>query len=518
MRVSAEPPHPGKFRSKDRFSADGTTDTVRGGWWELAADKPGPHHFGALSGTDATSGWQDAINYAALTGRTIYPIDGVYLLASPPRAFSGLLLIPTGTNITIQGSGRGCRLKLPDRLSDRGDYRIMVAADKQPMGDITISNLTFDGNGTNNLVKDSKANIRSGYCLLLFNGRSADLHDLWFENIAGRSAVVLGYNGNTPDWDSVRLVDNHIRNVGGAIPGNEAQNDHSTFFVQSATAEISGNDFSNNNDRFDPQSAPHRAVTALEIHSANAVIENNVTTNYGTGGMAVSIKFPVAFQAWRNNKFLRCKSNAFKTFTKKEIGHLIVSGNQIEVDNRHSSGGCGIFQDPSPSETTATIKKLDITDNIITSMLTAPAPYTTHGVLLCAFASLSFLRNQLSFWQGDGLRLEDQDGPLSISSATIDQCQFRNCGMQISGANPFAIYILNRNTKKTFDGIEIGSQNRIWQDKGPAGATPSTGRGIRVRGPGSFRNVAIHAPQTSNIPAASRLSILEASKTGIRLL
>jgi hypothetical protein len=248
------------------------------------------------------------------------------------------------------------------------------------------------------------------------------------------------------------------------------------------------------------------------------VVENNATNNYGTGGMAVSIKFPVDSQAWRNTKFLRCKSNAFKTFTKNEIGHLIVSGNEIEVDNRHTSGGCGIFQDPSPSETTATIRKLDITDNIITSMLTTPAPYTTHGVLLCAFASLSFLRNQLSFWQGDGLRLEDQDGPLSISSATIDQCQFRNCGIQISGANPFAIYVVNRNTDKTFDGIEIGSQNRIWQDRGPAGVLHSNGRGIRVRGPGSFHNVVVHTPQMSNIPAASRLSILEASKIGIELL
>lgn len=506
------------MRSLDRYLADGSLDMARGGWWELAEDRPGPHHFGALAGTDATPGWQDAINYAATTGLALHPIDGVYTLRGQRRAHRAILTIPTGVDITIAGSGRGCELRLPDGYSQGGDYRMMASADKNPMGKVSISGLFFDGNGQNNLVKDSRANIRGGYAILLFAGDAADLHDLWFENIAGRNAIVLANNGSEPSWRSVRLSNNHVKNVGGAIPGNEAQNDHSSFYIEAQSAVISDNELSNDDQKFDPQSAPLRSCTALEIHCVNAVIENNVITNYGSAGIAVAVNFDVETQIWKNNKFLDCKSNAFKPFTLNSIDHLVVSGNYIQVNNLNGIGGCGIFQDPSTSETKSTIRRLEITDNVITSMRTSPGKHTSHGVLLCAFESLSFLRNQLSYWQGDGLRIQDQDGHLGVSNANIDQCQFHNCGMQIGGSDAFAIYILNRNPQKIFSGITIGPQNLIWQDAGSRGVAPLTGRGIRVRGPGSFRQIVVHVPDMSNIAPSHRMSVIDTAKNAIKTL
>jgi hypothetical protein len=294
---------------------------------------------------------------------------------------------------------------------------MIVSADRAPMGKVDISGLLFDGNGSNNLVKDSRANIRSGYAILLYSGDDANLHDLWFENIAGRSAVVLASNGKKPGWRSVRMYNNCVANVGGAISGNEAQNDHSSFYVEAEIGQVSNNIFLNTNKTFDPQSPPQCSCTAMEIHCVNAVMENNTVTNYGTAGMAVAVNFEVESQTWRNNKFLGCKSNAFKPYTKTKMGALTVSGNTIQVDNLNSAGGCGIFQDPSPSETSATIKRLEITDNVISSMRTTPARYSTHGVLLCAFDSLLFLRNRISFWQCDGLRIQDQQGQLAVSNA-----------------------------------------------------------------------------------------------------
>lgn len=462
-------------------------------------------------------GWQDAINYAAFTRRTIYPVDGLYMLDGPRGAYHGILTIPTGADITIAGSGQGCRLKLPDGYSHSGDYRMMVSADRKPMGKVEISGLLFDGNGQNNLVKDSKANLRSGYAIFLFAGNSADLHDLWFENIAGRSAVVLADNGAVPGWGAVRMSNNHVRNAGGAIRGNEAQNDHSSFYVEARSAQVSGNDFSNDDEEFDPQSVPQRACTAMEIHCVEATVSNNTTDNFGTAGMAAAVNFDVATQIWQNNKFLRCKANAFATCTMTRMERLVIAGNQIQVDNRRSAGGCGIFQNPSTVGTRNPIQQLQITDNVIASMRTTPSKYTTHGALLCAFGSLSFLRNQLSYWQGDGLRIQSQEGSLAVSNAVIDQCQFHNCGIQLGATNPFAIYILNRDPKRKFSRITIGPGNRIWQDKMQPGAAPLTGRGIRISGPGPFEDVVVHMPTTTNIAPDQRMSVISAKREGIQL-
>ena len=65
-RTSAEPSHPGKIRSLDRFLSGGGSDETNGGWWELVPESGVVRvsQFGGVEGDDITVALQAAIDFA----------------------------------------------------------------------------------------------------------------------------------------------------------------------------------------------------------------------------------------------------------------------------------------------------------------------------------------------------------------------------------------------------------------------------------------------------------------------
>jgi hypothetical protein len=86
-RTAQEPSHTAKFRSADRWTAAGNSDSANGGWWELADREVVPEHFFLAIDADWTNAINRALNFGAdrvrlRNGRT-YDISG--RVAVPPK-------------------------------------------------------------------------------------------------------------------------------------------------------------------------------------------------------------------------------------------------------------------------------------------------------------------------------------------------------------------------------------------------------------------------------------------------
>ncbi|MER9883090.1 hypothetical protein [Mesorhizobium sp. M0118] len=90
VRVSAQPSHPGRVRTADRFMPDGSTSAGNGGWWVFDETVIEPMMLGASasSAVDSASAIRDALTvHRAIPGskvllRRIYGVESAIVLAS----------------------------------------------------------------------------------------------------------------------------------------------------------------------------------------------------------------------------------------------------------------------------------------------------------------------------------------------------------------------------------------------------------------------------------------------------
>lgn len=77
VRVNAEPAHPGKVRSLDRYKSDGVIDNTNGGWWELVEERVRFTQFGAIGDgiTNDNTACANAVSYALLKDAIIEDTD-----------------------------------------------------------------------------------------------------------------------------------------------------------------------------------------------------------------------------------------------------------------------------------------------------------------------------------------------------------------------------------------------------------------------------------------------------------
>lgn len=498
-RVVSEPTHPGKFQSAD------------GAWWELAEDKPGPHHFGALSGGDATNGWQNAITYASVTSQAIYPIDGLYMIGGPRQGVkNAILALPVnGGPIAIHGSGRGCILKVPDGYTTDDDYSMLGAISANPTDDVEISGIAFDGNAANNLTIDSFANIRGAYAIKIFKGKNLYIHDCYFRDLPGQGTINAGNNGPGYDLSDCRILNCRFRNAGGAIAGNENCNDHSSIYVQSDGAWVEDNTFINDNAAFDPFAEPEKAVTALEIHGRNTSVKGNFVFNYGGNNIVASVS-DHDNSIWEGNQFLGMKGNALMVYTYfgYHLRNIKILNNTIEIDNSTSAGGTGIYQFLDAAATSTPIEDLDIRGNTIFGTNTTATATTTNGVQLAAVRGLKFFDNTLKNIQGSGLILINGESQFGVQDAVIDRNHFHNVGLQSVLTRIWAFHIENTDTGTLHSDITFGELNTITADYPAVGGAAKNCQGIRITGPGPIQNVSIAMPAMKGIIRANRVSFI----------
>lgn len=452
--------------------------------------------FGAVAdgATDDSAALQAAVTAAAAAGKALFVPKGTYLLGTRQTTYDGkkaLCLIPTGVDFVLCGEGADSRFTIANNFNAGGDYSFFWSADANPHGKVEVYGIHIDGNGSNNLVADSGANARKGYGIKLIAGDEFYCHDNYFSNMAGRNIIVIAATTSPPSWRLSRIQGNSFKDMGGAIAGNENQNDHSTIYVEAVSSIISGNSLSNSNPAFNPLATPLHTVTAIEEHSEHALVYGNAISNYGYGLLSVGAIGNGAYsQVFVGNALRGMKNSGLNIFSTAPLRRVSFIGNSVEIDNSTYASGNGLYQNNQNGATTYAVEHLIVDGNTFTFTNTTSVSGGNYGILLTALVSFRIEGNYIENSQNSGILLANNTGALNIENGSIDRNTFRNCGRAIA----YSIQITNPDTNKVFRNIKIGPGNVIIADPQPVGSSPLNTRGIRITGPGNLQDIVVHTP------------------------
>lgn len=231
-----------------------------------------PQWWGAAA--DGTADDAPAINRAVRAasdagGGTVYLAKGVYRLATVTG--SNKALIVPKSRVNIVGEGDESVLKPADGLNGPpvGGWNVIYPPDDTPanrVDQVLYRDFKVDCNGVNNLQKSYK-NAAIG----IRHGADIAVERVTVANNPGRQCFMFG--GNLMPHSIERLAICHcvIHTVGTAVPGNTVTNDHSSIYAQANGCIIEHNQFYN---------PVEDLSTAIELHSSNTIVANNVITNY----------------------------------------------------------------------------------------------------------------------------------------------------------------------------------------------------------------------------------------------
>lgn len=491
---------------------------------------PIQHRFAFEDGTteaDILSYLQDGFDEASETGRALHLPDGKYLGftrqntgdAIPKKA---LLLVRTGASLVLRGNGPNTRFTVPDDFTDDGDYNFIHDYDAHltPLGMIDIAGIHIDGNGPNNLVTGSSSidgTIRGAYPIRLRRGHFLGLHESFFTDNPGRN-ILIASNATTgaSDWDVVKTIDNHVQNVGGAIEGNEHQNDHSSFYVQADAWLEKGNTFANDFAGFDPLSGTARAVNAIEDHSRVGVHIGPTVRNYGSAGIVAAQKNDVDASVWSGFSF-SCKSNIFSPFITagRRMRLVRLTGGTFLIDNTVGTGGTAFFQSDQTAAVGAQVDHIAIDNTYFIGATTTPkAATTTHGAQITAAKRASLHNLGFDSIQGDGILFLNHQGGLGISDVDIDHIYGRNVGIPQTNTRVWLVDVRNADAGDSvvFKNFRIGPNIRIRRETQAVGTAALNCRGLNITGPGHLQNFEVHMPRTDSINRSQRVTFSNTGK------
>lgn len=304
--------------------------------------KVSPLWWGAIPQTNSDAAGQAnnlAFDYAmdAITtngGKVI--VDDTYYIGGVDLSWSGFEgIINLEDNVTIEGITNKAMIKVvDDMLTNYGDFNMFYKANLQHF---TMKNITIDGNGTNNIAtsNQSMGGLSFPY------GNDITIDNVTWQYMSGRGQISGGWNG-TPA-ERVKVVNCKFLEVGGALAGNSAQDDHSSLYATWHNSEITGNVFYNST--IQDFTSPSRTVCAIESHSANTVISNNQFYNFTYGILNATY----AAEQITNNVVI--DSNTLEYMQRGGItsdgtsayNNLVISNNTVEINSTYGADSTGII-------------------------------------------------------------------------------------------------------------------------------------------------------------------------------
>lgn len=481
-----------KQKSRDWFSAMEAVDT------NTHRDEIRNHDDATVT-YDCAGFLNEAMDYADRRGYgSVLIPDGLWLLDGTRAAeYDAILFAKSG--LTLIGNGYGTHLKVADDYTDDGDYRVLAPEIEEEITDFHIRGLRFDGNAANNLVAGSTGgDIRRAYSVNLpFGCKRVSVKDCFFENNPGRNVLNFSkVSANPIPCEDVVVIGNMFANVGGAISGNENQNDHSSIYCQSERAIVAFNKFKNDNTSFNPKSSPASAVVALEIHGANSLVQGNIAYNYGTLGNCVASVHDAINNKWIGNKGYRILNNGLTlwTYGNFENKNLTIRGNTIEMYQETVdsvlAGGSAIYQNPSATITTKPLEGLVIEDNTLYGTSETGVNLTTHAINLVSAKDARIARNHIYNVQGCGINLEPATNAIGFDNVDIVDNHVENAGIHTSASRVYAIRVANTETDREFRSIRI-DRNILKKKLEDVGTAPNGMRGILIDGPGLLRDLTV---------------------------
>ena len=229
----------------------------------------------------------------------------------------------------------------------------------QSINNFFIHRLTFDLNGSENMLTDEKClqkTKNAAFCLT--RGRKIKIDSITIRNSIGRQCISIGNVAK----DNIRLVKNVvisncvIENIGDCFKHEVKKNDHSSIYVMADSVEI----FNNN---LLCGGAPSTFSTAIECHLSNSNVFHNSINNYNIAFNVVALAFDQENVKYYENEIRNCKKG-FLIWTNNEykMKHIEIINNKANLFAYENYGF--IYQ---VDKTNGSIDEISITNNEVTN-------------------------------------------------------------------------------------------------------------------------------------------------------
>lgn len=257
-------------------------------------------------------------------GGTVFLHNGVYLLETASGEQN--VFITPRSNVAIIGEGDGSVLKAGDGLNEKlGGWNVIFTSEKG--ADFRVDNALFrdfkvDCNGANNLQTAGKKKFKNAAIGIRY-GSQITVDNVTVENNAGRQCFMFGQNIKPQSTSDIIIRNCRVHAVGGGLPGNTLQNDHSVIYLQCERGQVLNNHFTN--------PIPDGKGTAFEIHSSNCVMSGNVVQNFSKGINIVATVTDQINSIYSSNIFSGVEQGAMVwVFNDMVMDNILVCDNIFE--------------------------------------------------------------------------------------------------------------------------------------------------------------------------------------------
>jgi hypothetical protein len=170
----------------------------------------------------------------------------------------------------------------------------MFLADRT--SDITISGLTLDMNGHNNLVPAGRT--ITGYGLYLYGAERVTVEGVTMRDTPGQNYVVTQGGGG-----DIRVVDSAFLNGGTSLPGNREQTDFSALYFTATGVEVDGITIDHDED-------PFTFSGGVELHGSDqSVTDSEISRSWPAVYIGPDVYSDLDVQrdtTVEGNRFVRC--------------------------------------------------------------------------------------------------------------------------------------------------------------------------------------------------------------------
>ena len=238
-----------------------------------------PEWFGAKGDgvTDDTISLQMALDFPVKSYRTVCLLDRVYLIGTRYGDLNVMLFINSNTTILSNTFGT---IKVADHLVDSGvegeHYYTIIGPKNEDISyieNVTIKNLIFDHNGSNNLLSiwTSRNNA-----IRILKGNNIEIINCEFKDNTGLQYIVLGDNTDVGIGEC-KILNCNFSNSGASILGNTKNKDHSSIYYNGTGILISNCNFINRPFSELPKSPGN---CAIELHGGYNNVSSCKIINY----------------------------------------------------------------------------------------------------------------------------------------------------------------------------------------------------------------------------------------------
>ena len=392
--------------------------------------------------TDDTLAIKAAILSLRSTGGTVFFPKGTYIVGIPSSGAGGYLnnyILPLVSNLKLEGVGGASVLKLKDNFLNNandaaGNAHIMAG---KGLVNVAIRNLTFDGNGGNNLTPAGK--IRNALFI------SLDANNITIENNVLKNCA--GHNMIATSGEKALIQNNRLSN-GGHYVGSSVENKHnadfSFMYVASSNSIVTGNII----EQEDPDIALRGYTGGIELHGTGTTAVRNTIRGCNPAIYIANDTHSANIDV-SQNIFEKCIRGVVFWNTDYSMKDVSISNNTISLYRpafRSADLVYGIGQEGGSvnvfSGATANggyVENLVIRNNTITSASSPQSP-AIQGIRLHSVKRCLIENNIIDGLSDIGIAL--LGSPWGIDELTIRFNKITNCGSaQQSLASKAALYI-----------------------------------------------------------------------------